>query len=108
MTNIIFSENDKIEIVGMQKDCECFHCGRQLKVGVVLAGFGGAFGAQCVAKAAKIQEVMIGGVTYKNKLNADAIKQRAIAAWRGANNVYGWTIGGPVFKLELKSALKAI
>ena len=42
---VIFSAEAEIEIVGMQRDCECFHCGRPLKVGVVLAGFGGAFGA---------------------------------------------------------------
>ena len=104
---IIFNAGEQIEIVGMQRDCECFHCGRPLKVGVVLAGFGGAFGAQCVARAAKIQETNIGGATYKNKLNGDAIKQRAIAAWRGANNVHNWTVGGPVFKLDLKSPLYA-
>jgi hypothetical protein len=103
----IFPAGETVEIIGMQRECECFHCGRPLKVGVVLAGFGGAFGAQCIARAAKVQETSIGGVTYKNKLSGDAIKQRAIAAWRGDQNVYGWTIGGPVFKLELKSPLFA-
>ena len=107
MTNMIFNADETVEIVGMQRDCECFHCGRPLKVGIVLSGFGGAFGAQCVARAAKVQETSIGGVTYKQKLNGDAIKQRAIAAWRGENNVHGWKIGGPVFKLELKSKLNA-
>jgi hypothetical protein len=91
----------------MQRDCECFHCGRPLKVGVVLAGFGGAFGAQCVARAAKVQTVKIGGATYKNKLTGDNIKQRAIAAYRGNDNVHNWTVGGPIFKLELKSPLYA-
>ena len=107
MTNMIFNANETVEIVGMQRDCECFHCGRPLKVGVVLSGFGGAFGAQCVARASKVQETNIGGSTYKQKLNGEAIKQRAIAAWRGDKNVHGWKVGGPVFKLELKSGLKA-
>ena len=99
----IFPAGETVEIIGMQRDCECFHCGRPLKVGVVLAGFGGAFGAQCVARAAKPQ-VAYG---YTQKLNGDRIKERAIAAYRGDKNANGWTIGGPVFKLELKSPLYA-
>lgn len=103
----IFTADSEIEIVGMQRDCECFHCGRPLKVGVILAGFGGAFGAQCVARASKVQTVNIGGAIYKNKLNGDRIKERAIAASRGENNAHGWKIGSQVFKLELKSPLYA-
>jgi hypothetical protein len=99
----IFNAGEKVEITGMQRDCECFHCGRPLKVGVVLAGFGGAFGAQCLASASKPQ-VAAG---YTQKLNGDRVKERAIAAWRGADNVYGWKIGSDVFKLELKSPLFA-
>ena len=98
---IIFDKEETVEIVGMQRDCECFHCGRPLKVGVVLSGFGGAFGSQCVARATKPQKAM----GYTQKLNGDRIKERAIAAYRGENNVHGWTVGGPVFKLELKSPL---
>jgi hypothetical protein len=107
MTKMIFNANETVEIVGMQRDCECFHCGRPLKMGVVLAGFGGAFGAQCVARASKPQEINVGGCNVKQKLNGDRIKERAVAAWRGDNNVHGWTVGGPVFKLELKTGLKA-
>lgn len=99
----IFQAEETVEIVGMQRDCECFHCGRPLKVGVVLAGFGGAFGAQCVARAAKPQKAC----GYVQKLNGDRVKERAIAAFRGENNAHGWTIGSDVFKLELKTALKA-
>jgi hypothetical protein len=104
---VIFTADTEVEIVGMQRDCECFHCGRQLKVGVVLAGFGGAFGAQCVARASKVQTVNIGGAIYKNKLNGDRIKERAIAASRGENNARGWKIGSQIFKLELKAPLYA-
>lgn len=100
---VIFQAEETVEIVGMHRDCECFHCGRPLKVGVVLAGFGGAFGAQCVARAAKPQKAR----GYVQKLNGDRVKERAIAAFRGENNVHGWTIGSDVFKLELKTALKA-
>ena len=101
--SVIFNANEQIEIIGMQRDCECFHCGRPLKIGVVLSGFGGAFGAQCVARAAKPQSAF----GYTQKLNGDRIKERAIAAYRGDNNVHNWIIGGPVFKLELKSPLYA-
>ena len=100
----IFKAGETVEIVGMQRDCECFHCGRPLKVGVVLAGFGGAFGAQCVARASKPQ-VACG---YTQKLNGDRIKERAIAAHRGDKNVHNWKVGGPVFKLELKAALYSL
>lgn len=99
----IFKAGEEIEIVGMQRECECFHCGRPLKIGVVLAGFGGAFGAQCVAAASKPQKA----AGYVQKLNGQRIKERAVAAWRGDGNVYGWKIGSAVFKLELKSALVA-
>ena len=74
-----------------------------MKIGVVLAGFGGAFGAQCVAAASKPQKA----AGYVQKLNGDRIKDRAIAAWRGASNVNGWKIGSAVFKLELKKPLVA-
>lgn len=100
---VIFDKDDTVEIIGMQRDCECFHCGRPLKVGVILAGFGGAFGAQCVARASKPQKA----AGYIQKLNGDRIKDRAIAAWRGDNNVNGWKIGSAVFKLELKNPLYA-
>ena len=103
----IFKSGETVEIVGMQRDCECFHCGRPLKIGVQLAGFGGAFGSQCVAAATSVQVLSIGGVTYKQKLNGARIKERAIAAWRGDKNVNGWKIGSDVFKMQLKSPLFA-
>lgn len=101
--DVIFDAGETVEITGMQRNCECFHCGRPLKCGVVLAGFGGAFGAQCVARAAKPQHAY----GYVQKLSAEAIKQRAMAASRGDDNAYNWVIGGPVFKLELKAPLLA-
>jgi hypothetical protein len=103
MRNEIFKSGETVEIVGAQRDCECFHCGRALKVGVVLEGFGGAFGAQCVARAAKPQKAR----GYVQKLNGEHIKERAIAALRGDQNVHGWTVGSDVFKLELKASLNA-
>jgi len=104
----IFKAGEEIEIINIQKDCECFHCGRALKIGIVLAGFGGAFGAQCLAKSFNKQTVKIGGVDYSQKLSSDAIKQRGIAAMRGENNVHGWQPGSAIFKAVLKSDLKSI
>jgi hypothetical protein len=103
----VFQAGEEIEIVNIQKDCECFHCGRPLKVGIVLSGFGGAFGAQCLAKSFNKQTVKIGGVNYSQKLSSDAIKQRGIAAMRGENNVYGWKPNSAVFKAVLKTDLRA-
>ena len=105
---IAFNAQEVVTIVGYDRECECFHCGRGLKVGIKLEGFGGVFGADCVARAAEKQTVTIGGVKYVQKLSGEAIKQRAIAAGRGAkyaSETFGWTVGGQVFKLVLKSAL---
>lgn len=107
----VFKATEIVTINGFERDCECFHCGRALKVGVKLEGFGGAFGADCVARASEKQSVVIGSVKYVQKLNGEAIKMRAIAAGKGekyCRETYGWTIGGQVFKLTLKSNLNAI
>ena len=108
---VVFKAEEVVTIVGYERDCECFHCGRGLKVGVKLEGFAGAFGADCVARASQKQSVTIGRVTYVQKLCGEAIKQRAIASGKGekfARETFGWTVGGQVFKLTLKSNLKAI
>lgn len=51
MTRTVFQAEEVVQITGIQRDCECSHCGRPLKLGVRLAEFGGAFGADCLAKA---------------------------------------------------------
>lgn len=108
MTNIIaFSACEEITIVGYERECECSHCGRQLKIGVKLAGFGGVFGSDCLARASEKQKVG----PYIQKLSGQSIKERAIIAQKGAeyaSRMYGWQIGGANFKLILKTSLKSI
>lgn len=104
---IAFNASEEIVIVGYERDCECSHCGRSLKVGVKLACFGGVFGSDCLARATEKQKVG----PYIQKLSGQSIKERAIIAQKGAeyaSRMYGWQVGGANFKLVLKSALKSI
>jgi hypothetical protein len=111
MTNqkatIAFKATEEVMIVGAEKECECSHCGRPLKVGIRLSGFGGVFGSDCLARAADKQKVG----PYIQKLSGQAIKERGIIARKGAeyaSRMYGWQIGGANFKLVLKSDLRSI
>ena len=38
------------EIIGYEEDCNCDHCGRKLRVGIVLSGYG-TIGADCLNAA---------------------------------------------------------
>lgn len=107
MTTIAFKAAEEVTIVGYERDCECSHCGRPLKVGVKLAGFGGVFGSDCMARASEKQKVG----PYIQKLAGESIKERAIVAARGADEIsrrYGWRAGDANFKLVLKSDLRSI
>jgi len=107
----IFKATEIVTIIGAESDCECSHCGRALKVGVKLEGFAGVFGSDCLARASEKQTVVIAGCTYVQKLKGEAIRTRAIVARKGqeyASQMFGWTLGGQVFKLVLKSDLKSI
>jgi hypothetical protein len=107
MQNVVFKAAEEITIVGYERDCDCSHCGRPLKVGVKLAGFPGAFGSDCLAKAAQPQKCW----SYVQKLKAATIKERAIVAGKGAayaDRMYGWDLTGPVFRLVLKTPLQSI
>jgi hypothetical protein len=55
--NQVFFAAEPVLITGYDRDCDCSHCGRPLKVGVKLAGFPGAFGSDCLAKSAAKQVV---------------------------------------------------
>ena len=102
-----FAAEETVEIVGMSRDCECSHCGRPLKVGVKLSGFGGVFGSDCLSKAFQKQKSR--GYVYK--LSAEGIKTRAIVAHKGqdyARRVYGWDLGSSDFKVALKSELRQL
>lgn len=105
MTNaIVFEAAETIEVVGFFQDCECSHCGRPLNVGVRVAGFPGAFGADCLCKSTTKQT--IGPYTFK--VSADGIRQRAIIAGKGIEDRYGWSKGDANFRFTLKSPLRSI
>lgn len=105
MTNqIVFTANEQIEIVGFVQECECSHCGRPLKVGVKLAGFGGVFGSDCLCKATNKQVVG----PYVQKISAEGLRQRAIIAGKGVEANYGWRRGDANFRFTLKSPLQSI
>lgn len=104
---IAFKAGEEVTIVGAETECECSHCGRPLKVGVKLAGFGGVFGSDCLARAAEKQKVG----PYTQKLSGQSIKDRALVANMGAEYAsrhYGWSLGGENFKLVLKTELRSI
>ncbi|QUS40548.1 hypothetical protein RPMA_18190 [Tardiphaga alba] len=104
---IAFKACEEITIVGAETECECSHCGRPLKVGVRLAGFGGVFGSDCLARASEKQKVG----PYIQKLSGQSIKERGIIARKGAeyaSRMYGWRVGDANFKLVLKSDLRSI
>lgn len=81
MTNaIVFKAEEIVNIVGYQQDCECSHCGRELKIGVKLEGFSGVFGADCLARA--IKPYVYNG--RKHHYSGASLKQFAIVAGKGA------------------------
>jgi hypothetical protein len=103
----VFEAAEEILIVGYERDCECSHCGRGIKVGVKLEGFGGVFGSDCLARSVEKQKVG----PYVQKLAGESIRDRAIIAGKGqeyASRMYGWTLGGPNFRLILKTPLYSI
>lgn len=104
MTNIVFFAAEPIQITGFQRDCECSHCGRPLKLGVRLNGFGGAFGADCLAKS--VTCYVYNGRRYKHK--ADSIKERAIIAGKGQACIDRHGMNGSHFRFVLKSPLQSI
>lgn len=105
MTNLIaFTANETIEIIGFEQECECSHCGRPLKVGVRVAGFGGVFGSDCLCKATAKQTVG----PYVQKISAEGIRQRAIIAGKNVEENYGWRKGDANFRFILKSPLQSI
>lgn len=105
--NLVFLAGEPVQIVGYERECDCSHCGRPLKVGVKLAGFIGCFGSDCLAKSACKQVVG----PYVQRLVADSIKERAIVAGKGAkyaSQTRGWDVNGANFRLVLKKPLQSI
>lgn len=104
MDNIVFFGAEPVQIVGLDRECECSHCGRPLKLGVKLAGFVGAFGADCLAKS--VACYVYGGRRYKH--GADSIKERAIIAHNGGECVKRHGLNESHFRFVLKTPLQSI
>ena len=101
MTNQVFAANEVVTIRGYQRDCECSHCGRPLKVGVLLETFPGAFGAQCLAKA--FAAYTYNGKKYRH--GADSIKERAVIAGKGVADRHNLNVKS--FQFTLKEPLQS-
>lgn len=104
MTNAVFQANEVVTISGFQQECECSHCGRPLKVGVMLETFPGAFGAQCLAKAFAPATFM--GRQYRH--GADSIKERAIIKGKGQKCIDRHSMGPEHFRFTLRTELRSI
>jgi NAD-dependent SIR2 family protein deacetylase len=104
MTNAVFQANEVVTIRGFQKECECSHCGRALKVGILLETFSGPFGAQCLAKAAA--PYLYNGRHYRQ--NADSLKERAIIKGKGQACIDRHGMTDRNFKFELAKPLQSI
>lgn len=102
--NIVFKAAEEITIVGYERECDCSHCGRPLKVGVKLAGFPGAFGSDCLAKS--VVSYVYNGRRYKH--GADSIKERAIIVGKGAACVERHGMNERNFRFVLKTPLQSI
>lgn len=101
---IAFFAAEPVEIVGCEQECECSHCGRPLKVGVKLSGFGGVFGADCLAKAAATQ------VYYGKKwrYTAEGLRERGIIAFKGAKCMERHGLNASHFRFVLKTPLYSV
>jgi hypothetical protein len=104
MSNAVFAANEVVTIRGFQQDCECSHCGRPLKVGVLLDTFAGAFGAQCLAKAAAPYTYM--GRKYRER--ADSLKERAIIKGKGQACIDRHGMSERHFSFTLEKPLQSI
>jgi len=101
---VAFFAAEPVEISGFDRDCDCSHCGRPLKVGIRLAGFPGAFGADCLAKAAT--SYIYNGRRYRH--GADSFKERAIIRGKGQACVDRHGMSERNFRFVLKSALMSV
>ena len=104
LTNIVFFAAEPVQIAGFDRECDCSHCGRPLKVGVKLAGFVGAFGSDCLAKSFTKYAYQGRGYRY----HADTIKERAIIAGKGADCIKRHGLSDLHFRFVLKTPLQSI
>lgn len=99
-----FHAGETIKIVGYERECECSHCGRALKLGVKVADFAGVYGADCINRA-------VGPYTYngrKYRYSADTFKERAIIAGKGVEAMQRHNMGAHHFRFTLISDLFSV
>jgi hypothetical protein len=85
-----------ISITGYKRECNCEHCGRPLKLGVVTAERG-TIGADCFVKLVAKDRARFSG---NGKPSADGVKERAVIITKGldyAGRVYGFNARSFVF-----------
>ena len=104
LTNIVFFAAEPVQITGYEQECNCSHCGRPLKVGVKLAGFPGAFGSDCLAKAA----VTMNYYGKKWRYDAATLRERGIIAGKGQKCIDRHGFNGTHFRLVLRTPLQSI
>lgn len=102
--HIVFFAAEPVQIIGFERECDCSHCGRPLKVGVKLAGFAGAFGADCLAKS--LTCYVYNGRRYKHA--ADTIRERGIIAGKGQACIERHGFNERSFRFVLKSPLQSV
>jgi len=86
-----------ITIDGYKTECNCAHCGRPLKLGVVTAERG-TIGADCMVKLVAKNKARFSG---NGKPSAEGVKQLAIIATKGidyASRMYGYSARHFVFE----------
>lgn len=86
-----------LTITGYQRECDCNHCGRPLKLGVMTAERG-VIGADCFVKLVARDRARFNG---NGKPSAEGVKQYALVIAKGlgyAERVYGYSARSFVFQ----------
>ena len=85
-----------LTITGYERECNCTHCGRPLKLGVVTTERG-VIGADCFVKLVARDRARFNG---NGKPSAEGVKERALIIAKGldyAGRVYGFNARSFVF-----------
>lgn len=82
----------KASILGYEDDCNCDHCGRKLKIGIKISGYG-VIGADCLNKAIIFNKKRWGGgKPGAAHLRELAIKRQRCSDDRLKDNGYFWAM----------------
>lgn len=92
------NEMNTLTITGYERECNCEHCGRPLKLGVKTAERG-LIGADCFVKMIARDRARFNG---NGKPSAEGVKQYALVIAKGmeyASRMYGYSARSFVFPL---------